>query len=109
MVFRYISSYRIDEKILIIFENNCCFFVIILVYYHQPYTKFMSLHRKQQRKMMIMDTTWKSFLSHDEKNRILFNRQKALLDLFLRNGAITKREHDSLTSDMAEKMGMLSA
>ena len=56
-----------------------------------------------------MDTTWKSFLSHDEKNRILFNRQKALLDLFLSNGAITKREYDTLTTDLSEKMGMLSA
>ena len=56
-----------------------------------------------------MELTWKSFLSHDEKNRILFNRQKALLDLFLSNGAITKREYDTLTTDLSEKMGMLSA
>lgn len=56
-----------------------------------------------------MDITWYSFLPHEEKNRMLFKRQLALLDLFLSNGAITKSEHDSLCLDMAEKMGMQMA
>ena len=56
-----------------------------------------------------MDITWYSFLPHEEKNRMLFKRQLALLDLFLSNGAITKREYDTLTTDLSEKMGMLSA
>ncbi len=44
-------------------------------------------------------------LSREEKNRELFLRQKALLALFLKNGAITKAQHDKSLRDLSEKTG----
>ena len=43
-------------------------------------------------------------MTHEEKNRALFLRQKALLDQFLENGAITKAQHDKSLHDLTEKM-----
>ena len=50
-------------------------------------------------------TDWSS-LSHEEKNRLLFLRQKNLLDLFLENGAISQAQHDKSLHDLTEKMGI---
>ena len=51
------------------------------------------------------DTEWSS-LSHEEKNRILFQRQKKTLDTFLEHGAISQAQHDKSLHDLIEKMGM---
>ncbi len=48
---------------------------------------------------------WNS-LSYEEKNRLLFFRQKKTLDLFLEKGAITKAQHDKSLHDLIEKMGV---
>ena len=48
---------------------------------------------------------WAS-LSHEEKNRILFLRQKKTLDTFLEHGAISQAQHDKSLHDLIEKMGM---
>ena len=48
---------------------------------------------------------WSS-LTHEEKNRLLFLRQKKLLDLFLENGAISQAQHDKSLHDLIEKMGI---
>ena len=53
----------------------------------------------------IEDTAWDS-LSHEEKNRELFRKQKQLLDGFLEHGAITQAQHDKSLHDLREKMGM---
>ena len=50
-------------------------------------------------------TVWES-LSHAEKNRVLFQRQKSLLDEFLSRGAISKAQHDKSLRDLREKMGI---
>ena len=50
-------------------------------------------------------TEWDS-LSHEEKNRVLFLRQKHLLDLFLERRAISQAQHDKSLHDLTEKMGM---
>ena len=47
-----------------------------------------------------------SRLTHAEKNRALFRRQKALLDEFLARGAISKAQHDKSLGDLREKMGV---
>lgn len=44
-------------------------------------------------------------LTHEEKNRQLFLKQKAMLEQFLSNGAITKEQFDKSYGDMKKKMG----
>ena len=48
---------------------------------------------------------WAS-LTHKEKNRLLFLRQKKTLDMFLERGAISQAQHDKSLHDLSEKMGM---
>lgn len=48
---------------------------------------------------------WTS-LTHEEKNRLLFLRQKETLDMFLERGAISQAQHDKSLHDLIEKMGM---
>ena len=50
------------------------------------------------------DTNWES-LSHEQKNHILYIKQKELLDQFLEKGAITQAQHDKSLHDLTEKMG----
>ena len=45
-----------------------------------------------------------AYLSHKEKNRFLFLRQKELLDMFLERGAISQAQHDKSLHDLIEKM-----
>ena len=47
---------------------------------------------------------WDS-LSYKEKNHQLYLRQVALLDRFLRNGAISQAQYDKSFRDLTEKMG----
>jgi hypothetical protein len=51
------------------------------------------------------NTEWSS-LSYEEKNRLLFLRQKKTLDMFLERGAISQAQHDKSLHDLIEKMGM---
>ena len=51
------------------------------------------------------NTEWSS-LSYEEKNRLLFLRQKKTLDMFLDRGAISQAQHDKSLHDLIEKMGM---
>ena len=44
-------------------------------------------------------------LPQEEKKRALYERQKALLDLFLSNGAISKAQYDKSLGDLTVKMG----
>ena len=48
-------------------------------------------------------------LSYTEKNRLLFEKQKALLDQFLKTGAISQSQHDKSLHDLVEKMGITEA
>ena len=48
-------------------------------------------------------------LSHAEKNRKLYEKQKALLDTFLEKGAITKAQYEKSLHDLTEKMGYSGA
>ena len=50
-------------------------------------------------------TEW-SNLSPEEKKRQLFLNQKALLDTFLGNGAITRAQYEKSLGDLRELMGM---
>ncbi len=52
----------------------------------------------------IENVDWYS-LSYDEKNKLLFLRQKKTLDMFLERGAISQAQHDKSLHDMIEKMG----
>ena len=48
--------------------------------------------------------TWTT-LTHEEKNRILFQQQKELLEVFLKKGAISKEQYEKSLHDLTEKMG----
>ena len=53
----------------------------------------------------IENKEWAS-LSYEEKNRLLFLRQKKTLDMFLERGAISQAQRDKSLHDLIEKMGM---
>ena len=55
--------------------------------------------------MMRVDTD-PSSLTYEDKNRLLFLRQKKTLDMFLERGAISQVQHDKSLHDLIEKMGM---
>ena len=57
------------------------------------------------RNIDIGSTNWAS-LTHEEKNRLLFLRQKKTLDMFLERGAISQAQYDKSLHDLIEKMGM---
>ena len=44
-------------------------------------------------------------LTHEQKNHVLFLREKELLDVLLEHGAITQAQHDKSLGDLIEKMG----
>ena len=49
------------------------------------------------------DKGW-SGMTYSEKNKELFERQKALLAEFLQHGAISEEQHDKSLHDLEEKM-----
>ena len=53
----------------------------------------------------IENKEWAS-LTYEEKNRLLFLRQKKTLDMFLERGAISQAQYDKSFHDLIEKMGM---
>ena len=53
----------------------------------------------------IENVDWLS-LSYVEKNRLLFQRQKKTLDMFLERGAISQAQHDKSLHDLIQKMGI---
>ena len=52
-----------------------------------------------------LSTDW-SHMSHDERKRALFNKQKDLLDDFLSRGSIDRHQYEKSLTCMAEEMGM---
>lgn len=48
---------------------------------------------------------WES-LTYEEKNRMLFFRQKRLLDMFLERNAISKDQYKKSLHDITVKMGI---
>lgn len=44
-------------------------------------------------------------MTHEEKNRILYQNQKELLAAFLEKGAISKEQYEKSLHDLTEKMG----
>ena len=56
-------------------------------------------------KLSIEDKEW-SLLTYEEKNKVLFLRQKETLDSFLERGAISQAQHDKSLHDLIEKMGI---
>ena len=48
------------------------------------------------------DTVWDS-LSYEEKNHLLFERQKHMLAEFLEKGAISQQQYDKSLHDLTEK------
>ena len=51
------------------------------------------------------DASWKT-LSYEDKNRLLFERQKMMLADFLENGAMSKAQYEKSLHDLTEKLGM---
>ena len=45
-------------------------------------------------------------LTYDEMNRVLFQKQKELLETFLEKGAISKEQYEESLHDQTEKMGI---
>ena len=43
-------------------------------------------------------------MSYAEKNKVLYEKQKKLLDLFLSKNAISKAQYDKSLHDLTEKM-----
>ena len=56
-------------------------------------------------KLSIEDKEW-SLLTYEEKNKVLFLRQKETLDSFLERGAISQAQHNKSLHDLIEKMGI---
>ena len=52
------------------------------------------------------DTHKREASTPEEKKVQLYLRQKALLDKFLQNGAITQAQYEKSFGDLTEKMGM---
>ena len=52
----------------------------------------------------IEDKAWAG-MTHEEKNKVLFHKQKEMLDLLLERGAISQAQHDKSLYDLSEKMG----
>jgi len=52
-----------------------------------------------------MDQAAWETLTHEEKNRQLYLRQKALLKSFLERGAISRAQYEKSLHDMTERMG----
>ena len=50
------------------------------------------------------NTAWAA-LTHEQKNHLLFLKQKELLDQFLETHAISRAQHDKSLRDLMEKMG----
>ena len=46
-----------------------------------------------------------STLTHEEKNRVLYERQKHMLQDFLDRGAISEQQYEKSLHDLTEKMG----
>ena len=46
-------------------------------------------------------------MTHEEKNRILYQKQKELLATFLKKGAISKEQYEKSLYDLTEKMGTI--
>ena len=59
----------------------------------------------KEKKQNLPGDGW-NVLSHEEKNRELYNRQKHTLDQFLERGAISKAQYEKSLHDLTEKMGM---
>ena len=53
-----------------------------------------------------METAERGERTEAEKKKQLYLRQKATLDLFLKNGAITRAQYDKSFGDLVVKMGM---
>ena len=53
----------------------------------------------------IKESSWNS-LSYEEKNRVLFERQKHILEEFLEHGAISKQQYEKSLQDLTEKMNV---
>ena len=51
------------------------------------------------------DLAWQR-LSYDEKNRRLFENQKALLKTYLEHNAISRAQYDKSLGDLTAKMGI---
>ena len=51
----------------------------------------------------ISDPAWDS-LSYEEKNKLLFERQKRMLEEFLERNAISKAQYEKSLHDLMEKM-----
>lgn len=51
------------------------------------------------------DINWDS-LSYDEKNCLLYKRQKKMLEEFLERNAITQQQYEKSLHDLTEKMGI---
>ena len=53
-----------------------------------------------------MDHPEQDTVAKTEKKRRLFQQQKETLDIFLRNGAITRAQYDKSLGDLIMKMGI---
>ena len=59
----------------------------------------------KEKKQNLPGDGW-NVLSHEEKIRELYNRQKHTLDQFLERGAISKAQYEKSLHELTEKMGM---
>ena len=49
------------------------------------------------------DPAWEA-LSYEEKNKLLYERQKHMLEEFLEKGAISQQQYEKSLHDLTEKM-----
>ncbi len=54
----------------------------------------------------MFDNTNPEFMTYEEKQRDLYERQKRTLDLFLERNAISKEQYDKSLNTLKEKMNI---
>ena len=63
------------------------------------------IHQRGGQAMKFVDDSGWEKLTQEEKKKVLFQKQKEVLDDFLERGAITKAQYDKSLGDMKKKMG----
>ncbi|MCQ2480850.1 MAG: hypothetical protein MJ121_01895, partial [Clostridia bacterium] len=62
--------------------------------------------QNHQKGDFMFDNTNPEFMTYEEKQRDLYERQKRTLDLFLERNAISKEQYDKSLNTLKEKMNI---
>ena len=71
-----------------------------------PIEQIRQGRKERQRKERMNEEKAPENPAHEEQIKELYQKQKHILDLFLKKGAISQAQHDKSLKDMTEKMGL---